>query len=42
MQGKEDQDALEIVKEYLKQHGLKGTLDCLEKETSEKKKVNIL
>jgi hypothetical protein len=41
MQAKEDYDALEIVKEYLKQHGLKNTFDCLEKESSDRKKVII-
>ena len=42
-----DEDTLEIVRDYLKQHGLKSTLECLEKEenyknlgTDKKNKVN--
>jgi len=33
---KEEQDALDIVKEFLKTNGYKGTLECLEKEDSYK------
>jgi hypothetical protein len=29
-----DFDAMEFVKDYLKSHGLKSTLECLEKEES--------
>ena len=29
---KEDSETLELVKDYLKQNGLKNTLECLEKE----------
>jgi hypothetical protein len=42
---KEDTEAFELVKDFLKQNGLRSTLECLEKEenykniTSEKKKV---
>lgn len=41
---KEDTEALEFVRDYLKQNGLKSTLECLEKEEnykyiSDKKKV---
>lgn len=44
---KEDTEAFEIVKEFLKQNGLRSTLECLEKEetyknvTSDKKKEHI-
>jgi hypothetical protein len=41
MQGKEDIDILDIIKEYLKHQGLKTTLDCFEKESSDKKKVKV-
>ena len=33
---KEEQEALELVKEFLKTNGYKGTLECLEKEDSYK------
>lgn len=33
---KDDLEALELVKEFLKQNGYKGTLECLEKEDSYK------
>ncbi len=43
-----DEDTLEIIRDYLKQHGLKSTLECLEKEenyknlgTDKKNKVNF-
>jgi hypothetical protein len=41
---KEDTESLEYVRDYLKQHGLKSTLECLEKEENyknitERKKV---
>jgi hypothetical protein len=31
-----DMDALEFVKDYLKSHGLKSTLECFEKEENYK------
>ena len=31
-----DEDTLEIIRDYLKQHGLKSTLECLEKEENYK------
>lgn len=33
---KEEQEALELVKDFLKANGYKGTLECLEKEDSHK------
>jgi len=33
---KEEQEAFELVKEFLKTNGYKGTLECLEKEDSYK------
>lgn len=33
---KDEQEALELVKEFLKSNGYKGTLECLEKEDSYK------
>ncbi len=33
---KEEQEALELVKDFLKNNGYKGTLECLEKEDSYK------
>jgi hypothetical protein len=33
---REDTEALEIIKDYLRQNGLKSTLECLEKEESYK------
>jgi hypothetical protein len=36
MNNKDEQEALELVKEFLKSNGLKGTLECLEKEDSYK------
>jgi hypothetical protein len=46
---KDDIDALEFVKDYLKSHGLKSTLECLEKEenfknlgSDKKGKVSLL
>lgn len=47
MNNKEDQEALELIKEFLKTNGYKGTLECLEKEdsykniTEKKTKVNL-
>jgi len=42
---REDTDTLELIKDYLRQTGLKNTLECLEKEenyrsVTDKKKVN--
>jgi hypothetical protein len=31
-----DEDALEFVRDYLKSHGLKSTLECFEKEENYK------
>ena len=48
MNSKEDTDIIDLVKDYLKQHGLKSTLECLEKEenyksiVNDKKKVKII
>jgi hypothetical protein len=36
---KDDIDSLEMIRDYLKQHGLKSTLEIFEKEAAEKKKV---
>lgn len=33
---KDDSEALEFVKDFLKQNGLKSTLECLEKEENYK------
>ncbi len=43
---KEDTECLEYVRDFLKLHGLKSTLECLEKEENyknitDKKKVNL-
>ena len=42
---KEDIEGLDFMRDFLKQHGLKSTLECLEKEENyksiaERKKVN--
>lgn len=47
MNSKEDTEALDIIRDYLKQHGLKSTLECLEKEENYKnigmdKKTKVL
>ena len=34
--GKEDTEALELIKDFLKQNGLRSTLECLEKEENYK------
>lgn len=46
MMSKEDTEGLEFVRDFLKQHGLKSTLECLEKEENyknitDKKKVKL-
>jgi hypothetical protein len=33
---KDDAEALDLVKDFLKMHGLKSTLECLEKEDNYK------
>ena len=33
---KDDAEALDLVKDFLKMHGLKSTLECLEKEENYK------
>jgi hypothetical protein len=33
---KEDFESLDLIKDFLKQNGFKGTLECLEKEESYK------
>jgi len=42
---KDEQEALDLVKEFLKANGYKGTLECLEKEDSYKnvteKKIKV-